>query len=99
MIAIIVELILSALLKLQVATTAPPAVQQVHMLAELQLAMLVELENIAEEQSLIAKIVELGNTTIKRNEQQRLIAKVVELGNMAQKLAAKIPATANPAHQ
>jgi len=60
------------LLKLQVATSTPPAVQQEHMLAELQLAMLVELENTTikrkEQLRLIAKVVELGNTTIKRND-------------------------------
>ena len=44
-IAKLVQLILTALLKLQVVTTTLPAVQQEHMLVELQLVMLVELVN------------------------------------------------------
>ena len=78
----LVQPILTALLKLQVVTTMPPAVQQEHMLVEQQLAMLVKLVNtMIKLERLVAKIVERENTMIKRNAQQRLIAKIVAREN------------------
>ena len=87
----LVQPILTALLKLQVVSTMPPAVQQERMLVEPQPAMLVDLENtMIKLEKLIAKIVERENTMIKRNAQQRLIAKTVELENIATKMESLI---------
>ena len=57
----LVQPILTALLKLQVVSTMPPAVQQEHMLVEPQLVLFVALEN----------------TMTKRDAQQKLIANLI----------------------
>ena len=78
MIAKVVQPIRTVLLKLQVVTTMPPAVQQEHILVEPQLVMLVRLVNtMIKLERLIAKSVETENTMIKYNAQQNMIVNLI----------------------